>query len=210
MMTVDACGSASARNGRLPPRARVPAGLTTATLVAALIVIEGAAPASAASQATEVVSAPDSIQFAQLRLVTSKPQTIRLRGSFGTQEIERPWFDSTGVSSEEPEWHSYRRPGLIVGGVAPQPLAPQPIAWSEISEIQTGHAMVGRGALAGFFVGVGLATVALHSSDLTESEAYEALSASLAVITLTTVTGMIVGSRCGWRTIYKPNATQQP
>jgi hypothetical protein len=214
MTTLDARGPASARMGIRPPRVRLPVKISTATLAMAVMAMLGTAPANAASPDTAVSSTPDSIQLARLRQETSKPQTIRLRGTFGTQEITRPLFDSTGVSSGESVQQAYHRPGLIVTDGALQltpQLTPQPIAWSEISEIQTGHAMVGRGALAGFVVGVMLVTLSAQmNKNLSEEEAYQALSASLAAITLTTVTGMIIGSRCGWRTIYRPSAAPRP
>jgi hypothetical protein len=203
---------ASTRRYIRSPQREVAAELRQATVAGALMMLLAAAPANAASPGAAVGTSPDSTQLALLRQQTAKPRDIRLRGSFGTHEITRPLFDTTGVSSAEWKEPSHRRPGLIVTEGAELLPTPQPIAWREISEIQTGHSMTGVGALAGFLIGTGGFAIPYLASQqhATEEEAFAAVSISLSVIVTTTAVGAIIGSRCGWRTIYRPIAPQQP
>ena len=168
-----------------------------------------ATAARAASTAHPPGSIPDSTEMASLRELIATRQTVRLVGTFGSLEISKPLIDSVGVRASDFEARARPRPGIWATEQAQARSAPAPVAWREISAVQVGHSMAGRGAIQGLFIGIGLgvgiasASHDRHSAD--EMAGYRALSTFSWTLVASVVAGTVVGSKRGWRTVYPPS-----
>jgi hypothetical protein len=187
---------------------------TLGALIGASTLLVAMSFASSRRATTDVEGAiPDSAQLATLRQRLSSERQIRLLGSFGTLDISRPTLDSAGVRSGYLEERARQRQALFVTRDAPKPPIPPPIKWQEISEIQTGHSMTGRGAFVGLLLGAALGATAAAMSDPSGSEGdagYRAIGFFSGGVLLGTFAGTVIGMGSGWRTVYRASTREMP
>jgi hypothetical protein len=89
---------------------------------------------------------------------------------------------------------------------APPVAVPRRIPWSEISEVQVGHTMTGRGALIGTLCSAFICTtMLLLALDRPRSSELPALGLVTAAIVVGPIVGAAIGRSHGhWRTVYPP------
>ena len=164
-------------------------------------------PSSFGAESLMPGAIPDSAELAALRQRVSSAKVVRLEGSFGSREIGRPLLDSSGVRSRDWEERARLRPALFVSADAPRPPVPAPIAWSEITEIQTGGPKIVKGALVGTFTGIvlgaTLAAASLGNGYVGEEEGFRAIGIFSGTAMTGTIVGLVVGSMRGWHTVYR-------
>ncbi len=178
-------------------------------LILSMALAAGASSGGASVAAGGATPSPQALGALQESLA-SEPQ-IRLTGSFGSREIERPVLDSAGVGSAN--WLSRGRRALFLSADAPPVAVPRRIPWREISEVQVGHTMTGRGALIGTLCSAFICTtMLLWALDRPPSSELPALGLVIAPIVVGPIVGAEIGRSHGhWRTVYPPpNPSSDP
>jgi hypothetical protein len=175
-----------------------------AALIGAAAVVAGAILGPVGSGRAEDASqpVPDSARLETLRRQLDGRPT-RVRGSFGSVDIDRPILAPEGIGSRA--WTEHSRPALIrTGDVTVKPARP-PIPWNEIAEIQSGRTHTLQGAVGGLFVGVAVGGLlaGTHASDAGEEEGMRAISLFFGSVMAGTMIGALVGSIPRWRTVYR-------
>jgi hypothetical protein len=132
---------------------------------------------------------PDSAQIASLQSAGDSARWVRVTTRRGLFETTRPTFDPEGVHILS----THGRSALLTVGKSAVP--GRLVRWSDVERLDTGRSGMGRGALIGLAVGVGMGALELSNGPdgFEDGDHFMIYFAALTTATMT-LAGFLVGA----------------